>query len=163
MQTSIMLVILLFVVSIFFVSNNLSIRLVNNELSLYLFKLRFYKIATEKLLSLIKSMIEKQDFNDEKTMIRLNNIMNCISFDYVNISLYTIVNNYNSFIYENTLLVLFFKQLYPLISNKVKRLDFCYKCNLDNSFLVEVNFKINVIQLLIIMIKGEKKYVRKTN
>ena len=158
-----MLVILLFVVSIFFVSNNLSIRLVNDELSLYLFKLRFYKIATEKLLSLIKSMIEKQDFNDEKTMIRLNNIMKCISFDYVNISLNTIVNDYNSFIYENTLLVLIFKQLYPLISNKVKRLDFCYICNLDNSFLVEVNFKINVIQLLIIMIKGEKKYVRKTN
>ena len=92
-------------------------------------------------------------------MYKVNKLMDAITFSYVSFNISSIVKNYNTFIYENMIIYLFFNNVYPYINKKIKRMDFRYRKEDFNNFLLQIDLKINLVQMLIIMLKGELNYV----
>ena len=131
--------------------------------ALHIFKIQFFSLKGEKLFSFVKNVIDKQKFNDKETMYKVNKLMDAITFSYVSFNISSIVKNYNTFIYENMIIYLFFNNVYPYINKRIKRMDFRYRKEDFNNFLLQIDLKINLVQMLIIMLKGELNYVGQTD
>lgn len=117
----------------------------------------------EGLVRYLQKLREKSDSADETKKRRSRSLLRFVRFRTVSLRMDTLVRDYALFARTNAVLLFFAERLYPLVRDRLPRLQYRFRASDANEISLRMTLNVNVWFILLEMMKGKIKNGRATN